>query len=440
MISKIHLKNFKALRDTGALEIKPITFLVGPNSSGKTSLTQAILALRQTVRSQDPQTPLILDDGYINLGSYREVIFKHDEKNELFIGFEAGEKRWNIVFSVYRSGNNQGAIYLKSLDFNGENILMPSTSQKEKGKNIRKSIDFSIRKKSGRGGHFITTKDEKDFDEQPIELLKFYGILFKRYKDSGKYFEYLWAHPSLFFANVMAGSLVEDIFRNTHHIGPIRDEPSRTYTATGASPAEVGKSGEGSVNILLLESEIREKVKEWLKNFDISLGFDLEELSGKTGGSTNTYKIMLSDPNTKTDVNLVDVGFGASQILPIIVEGFNAPKNALIMIEQPEIHLHPRAQGAMGDLLVDIAKFNEKKLIVETHCDLLIRRVCKNILQKKIDHTDVIIYYFEPTESGTEVKTITINRNGQFENFPDGFFEESFEEAMEMAELMAPEE
>jgi predicted ATPase len=397
MISKIHLKNFKALRDTGGLEIKPITFLVGPNSSGKTSLIQAILALRQTVRSQDPHTPLILDDEYINLGSYRDVVFKHNEK------------RWEIVFSVYRSGNNQGVIYLKSLDFDGENIPMP---QKDRGKLVKKNINFSIIKKGRGGGHFITTKDEKNFDEQPIELAKFYGILFKKYKDLGKYFD----------------------------IGPSRDEPERTYTATGASPSEVGKWGEGSVNILLLEKGIREKVREWLKNFEISIDFDLEELSGKTGGSTNTYRIMLSDPNTKTEVNLVDVGFGASQILPIIVEGFNAPKNALLMIEEPEIHLHPRAQGTMGDLLVDISKFNEKKLIVETHCDLLIRRVCKNILQKKIDHTDVIIYYFEPTESGTEIKTITINKNGQFENFPDGFFEESFEEAMEMAELMVPEE
>ena len=437
MIDKIHLKNFKALRDTGELEIKPITFLVGPNSSGKTSLIQAILALRQTVRSRDPHTPLILDDDYINLGSYRDAVFGHDEKNEIFVGFESDEKRWEIVFSMYRSGNNQGAIYLKSLDFDGENIPMP---QKGKKKIAKKNINFSIRKKRRGGGHFITTEDEKDLGEQPIEVSKFYGILFKKYKDFSKYFDYLWAHPSLLFANVVAGNLVEVIFNNIHHIGPSRDEPSRTYTATGASPSEVGKWGEGSVNILLLEKDIRENVREWLKNFEISLDFDLEELSGKTGGSTNTYKIMLRDPNTKTDVNLVDVGFGASQILPIIVEGFNAPKNALLMIEEPEIHLHPRAQGTMGDLLVDIAKFNEKKLIVETHCDLLIRRVCKNILQGNIDHTDVIIYYFEPTKSGTEVKTITINKNGQFENFPDGFFEESFEEAMEMAELMSPEE
>ena len=437
MISKIHLKNFKALRDTGELEIKPITFLVGPNSSGKTSLIQAILALRQTVRSQDPHTPLILDDDYINLGSYRDAVFGHDEQNEIFIGFEAGEMKWEIVFSVYRSGNNQGAIYLKSLDFDGENIPMP---QKDREKLFKKSINFSIIKKGRGGGHFITTKDEKNFDKQPIELSKFYGIRFKKYKDPRKYLEYLGAHPSLLFANMVAGNLIENIFTNIRHVGPSREDPERLYPATGASPSEVGRWGEGSVNILLLEREIRDTVRSWLKNFEISLDFDLEELSGKTGGSTNAYRIMLIDPNTKTEVNLVDVGFGASQILPIIVEGFNAPKNALLMIEEPEIHLHPRAQGTMGDLLVDIANFNEKKLIIETHCDLLIRRVCKNILQGNIDHTDVIIYYFDPTERGTEIKTITINKNGQFENFPKGFFEESFEEAMEMAELMSPEE
>ena len=89
--NKIHIKNFKALRDTGELDVKPLTFLVGPNSSGKTSLIQAILALRQTVQIPDQQTPLILND-YVDLGSCRDVVFKHNEKNNIHINFEIIEK------------------------------------------------------------------------------------------------------------------------------------------------------------------------------------------------------------------------------------------------------------------------------------------------------------------------------------------------------------
>ncbi len=437
VFSKIHIKNFKALRDTGELDVKPLTFLVGPNSSGKTSLIQAILSLRQTVQSPDQRTPLILND-YVDLGSYKDVVFKHNEKNDIHINFEIPDVRCDMVFSVYTSGKNQGIIYLKSLDFSGKDVLMP---QKEKKKFATGDVNFSVRKGARGGRYFITITDKDNIDKQPVKLLKFYIILAEKgYKDLSKFEEYLWKHPNLWFATALLGRIIEGIFDDVYHIGPLRNEPERTYLAAGASPSDVGKRGEGTVDVLLLEGKLKEKVKLWLKNFDISLDFDLEELKGKSGGATSVYKIMLKDPNTKTEVNLVDVGFGASQILPIIVQGFKAPKDSLILIEQPEIHLHPKAQGTMGDLLVDIAKSNERKLIIETHCDLLIQRVCKNILQKKIDHTDVVIYYFEPTDNGTEIKTITINENGQFENFPDGFFEEGFEEAMEMAELMVPEE
>lgn len=437
VFSKIHIKNFKALRDTGELDVKPLTFLVGPNSSGKTSLIQALLALRQTVRSTDQQTPLILND-YVDLGSYRDVVFKHNEKNYIHINFENPDIRCELVFSVYTSGKNKGIIYLKSLYVNGKDVPMP---QKEKKKFLERDINFSVQKRAKGGGHFIIMNDEDNGVEQSIILLKFYTILpEKEFKDLDKFGEYLLGHPDLFFATVIFGRVIKNIFDGVYHIGPLRNEPERTYLAAGASPSDVGKWGEETVDILLSKEELKEKVKLWLKNFDISLGFDLEELKGKSGGATSIYEIMLRDPNTKTEVNLVDVGFGASQILPIIVQGFNAPKNSLILIEQPEIHLHPKAQATMGDLLVDIAKSNDRKLIIETHCDLLIRRVCKNILQKKIDHADIVIYYFEPTDNGTEIKTITINENGQFENFPDGFFEEGFEEAMEMAELMVPEE
>ncbi|CAD6491732.1 MAG: AAA ATPase domain protein [Candidatus Argoarchaeum ethanivorans] len=437
VFNKIHIKNFKALRDTGELDVKPLTFLVGPNSSGKTSLIQAILALRQTVQSPDQRTPLILND-YVDLGSYKDVVFKHNEKNDIHINLEIPDVRCDIVFSVYTSGKNHGIIYLNSLDFSGKDVLMP---QKEKKKFVTEDVNFSVRKRARGGRYFITIKDKDSKDEQPVELRKFYMISpEKEYKDPSKFEEYLWKHPNLWFAIAVLGTIIENIFDDVYHIGPLRNEPERTYLAAGASPSDVGKRGEETVDILLLERKLKEKVKLWLKNFDISLEFDLEELKGKSGGATSVYNIMLKDPNTKTKVNLIDVGFGASQILPIIVQGFNTPKNSLILIEQPEIHLHPKAQATMGDLLVDIAKSNERKLIIETHCDLLIRRVCKNILQKKIKHTDVVIYYFEPTDNGTEIKTITINENGQFENFPEGFFEEGFEEAMEIAELMVPEE
>ena len=170
VFSKIHIKNFKALRDTGELDVKPLTFLVGPNSSGKTSLIQAILSLRQTVQSPDQRTPLILND-YVDLGSYKDVVFKHNEKNDIHINFEIPDVRCDMVFSVYTSGKNQGIIYLKSLDFSGKDVLMP---QKEKKKFATGDVNFSVRKGARGGRYFITITDKDNIDKQPVKLLKFY--------------------------------------------------------------------------------------------------------------------------------------------------------------------------------------------------------------------------------------------------------------------------
>src|SRR5438876_4965113 len=88
MLDRIRIRNFKSLSDTGDLKIKPLTFLLGPNSAGKTSILQALLLLRQTIDSRDMKNPLIINGSYVTLGSYRDLIFKHDIHNRL--GIELG--------------------------------------------------------------------------------------------------------------------------------------------------------------------------------------------------------------------------------------------------------------------------------------------------------------------------------------------------------------
>ena len=120
------------------------------------------------------------------------------------------------------------------------------------------------------------------------------------------------------------------------------------------------------------------------------------------------FYVNLTNPFTKVPVNLADAGFGGSQVIPIIVEGFFAQEDSLILLEQPEIHLHPRAQGVLGDLLVDIA--NEgRRLIVATHSEHMLGRIQTNIAEGSISKDDVAVYYFQPGETGTRVRELALN-------------------------------
>ena len=240
------------------------------------------------------------------------------------------------------------------------------------------------------------------------------------------------------FSAYISGTIYT-LFTSLIHIGPLRQRPSRVYSGKGFLPLSVGEDGRWTIDILQMNIDLIKVVKTWLKRFNISLDFKLDELRK----NSNRYEVMLEDPFLKTKVNLLDVGFGVSQILPIIVQGYYAENNAVLLIEEPEIHLHPKAQCTMGDMFVDIVNNSEKKLIIETHSDLLIERVCKHILykdeNKRLSPEDILIYYFEPTEDGTKIRKITVDKNGQYENFPEGFFEERFKEALDRAELMEEE-
>lgn len=130
-------------------------------------------------------------------------------------------------------------------------------------------------------------------------------------------------------------------------------------------------------------------------------------------------------------MNIADIGFGASQTLPIIIESFYAPSDSVILIEQPEIHLHPKAQSILGDLFIKATKENNRTFIVETHSEHMLSRVRRRIAENKINASDIAIYYFKPTPEGTKIQRVTLNDQGQYESFPEGFFEEDVIEAFE---------
>ncbi len=110
--------------------------------------------------------------------------------------------------------------------------------------------------------------------------------------------------------------------------------------------------------------------------------------------------------------------------------------DSLILIEQPEIHLHPKAQSILGDLFIAASNNGKRHFIIETHSEHLLSRVRRRIAEGKIKKEDVIIYYFENTFDGTNIKQLKLNDKGQYNAFPKGFFEEAYDEAVKHLEAL----
>lgn len=275
----------------------------------------------------------------------------------------------------------------------------------------------------------IDRKDDKGKSKQAsyksVLPLKFYSL---KISDRSR------TLPNYFTDVYFISSHVESFFKNVFYIGPLRDYPKRIYLTSGDAPQDVGQRGERAVDALWF-SHLSEKKKvenienitrKWFKQFGFSSDIKLNRLS-KEGIN---YEFLVTDEKTGFYTNIADVGFGVSQTLPIVIESFYAPEDSLILIEQPEIHLHPKAQATLGDLFIEAISKRDRQFIIETHSEHLIARIRRRIAENpELSKDDIAIYYFHKTTEGTKIEKVTLNEYGQLEDFPEGFFDESYYEA-----------
>ena len=212
-------------------------------------------------------------------------------------------------------------------------------------------------------------------------------------------------------------------------MGPLRNYPERFYTVSDRGRDSAGVRGEFTPHILYHNANIRQEVNRWFELFGIPYHLDIEKF-GEEQRTGKYFSIILEDNRTKTLVTLADVGFGINQLLPIVIEGIVSEKNAIICVEQPEIHLHPRLQANIADLMIETSKGkDEKQWIVETHSELLIRRIQRRIRERTLNHNDISVLYVNPGDNGSKIEVLALDEDGDFtDEWPHGFFDEGFNE------------
>ncbi len=227
---------------------------------------------------------------------------------------------------------------------------------------------------------------------------------------------------------VEAGKALEQTLETLFPIRPFRSLPQRYYIPTGISPWHVGYWGHLLPDLLFGHPELVKQTNEWLKRLDIDYMLEVKAVGTDPG---YPFAVRLGDTRRKDLINvaLPDVGFGISQLLPFIVQSL-VSEGRIISIEQPEVHVHPRLQADLGDLLVEAIKEPRwNRFIIETHSEHLILRLQRLVRENKIKPEDVSVIYVSRGPEGAEVQRLHLDEEGDFiDEWPDGFFPERLRE------------
>ena len=227
-----------------------------------------------------------------------------------------------------------------------------------------------------------------------------------------------------------------------NYLGPLRSYPERVYAVSRRHRRSTGVRGEFTPELLHNYPAAAERANVWFERFKIPYKLEVNTL-GEDEIAGEYVSLALVNRETGTKMTLADVGFGINQLLPVIVEGLSSPMpgtipfrhsyNEILCVEQPEIHLHPRLQAEIADLMIETSSGDRgKQWIVETHSELLIRRIQTRIRQGILDPSIVSVIYVDPQAiGGSKIEMLGLDEDGDFiDDWPSGFFEESYDEMM----------
>ena len=437
MLTHLHIKNFKAWKDTGPIRLAPLTVLFGANSAGKSSLGHLLLALQQTARSTDRKRALHLGDtsSLIDLGTFTDCLHGHDLKQAL--SFELGwtlPKVLDVRDPLQPEARYQGDRMRLDVSMVANKAHQPEVQGLRYGllSGEREVIDVTLERDERRKLNLTSTRygfkmaDGRKWPlEEPEKFYRLSDTSMARYKNAGFLTDFALA----------AESMLERI----SYLGPLRSHPQRIYQWSGDTPASVGQMGEYAVAaILAAQGEGRrlnrqaghhtkgfaEFIAAWLKDLGVIDDFAVQPVAV----GRKEYEVLVKTHAKAPEVKITDVGFGISQVLPALVQAFYCPPHSTVWMEQPEIHLHPQVQAELADVFISATQAREDgtsrdvQLIVESHSEHFLNRLQRRVAEGMIKPADVAVYFCRRAGSATELEPLRLNVFGEIENWPENFF------------------
>lgn len=531
ILDQIKIRNLRSLKDTGYIDIKPLTVLVGKNSSGKSTFLRFFPLMKQTLSTKKNEPVLWYSKEQVDFGSFEESINKNHTEGVIGFDFnfdiisipislsvDLSEKILNkISITIFENKitffKNEDDDYnlvinnikieklfkvsrpnvfetfiplfaLKTKEIDSDKVIkrvyvkeyfkellfdyvLSQTSKMEDQEfqvELRNDIGDFLEELNIRNINSILKKEKDELDDIEEALHYHKTIIRIDVNDSQSqiinqkndkeniFFRFLkkssesqYKEISLLLLGTCIQQLIEEsndylksYFKQVHYIAPVRASAQRYYRLQGLSVDEIDPQGENiPMAINHLSSIEKKRFKEWMKS---NFGFEIDT---KIKSGHVTLNISFSN---NENLNLADTGFGFSQILPIILllwrmKNLNHNKRLprflwdtkiqTILIEQPELHLHPALQARLTDALVSCIKeadFNEVplRIIIETHSETIINRIGQLVYKEKINQDKVNILIFGDLEkqnhSDSCINSVSFDEEGSIKDWPLGFF------------------
>lgn len=515
MVQEIRIRNLRSLTDTGWVAIKPLTILLGANSTGKSTFLRTFPLFCQSI-SKNLRSPISwFDDSMVDFGDFKtsynkfaeiddglEISLKivNPEKPHFFFGpfsvssdidYDCFNVPSEMTFSIVYKGD-ENETYVSSMCVEAENTVYHVQCDLDNKKiaisvNDDYYISFEGKIITGKIDNFVPVVFSKAGDsyypaydaakEQLVKSLK--SVCDKKLKnyekfetiikafngDKEHFLEYLkkqkyinslkrvakdWDIDNIKFKSIYTNihhlklyfllNLVEynivPFYKNSSYIAPIRAEATRYYRNQALQVNDIDAFGRNLPDYIKSLDNVEKRIFDFFcKN---TLGITVN-VKAKAGHNSIFVK------KDEFECNLSDIGFGYSQILPVIAKlwhisskrnrsrnyinyNFYSLEDRIVAIEQPELHLHPAMQAIIADAMINVIKSKKEsttRLVVETHSQALLNRIAKRIKDGTIDKdvVNVVLFYKKKGENVSTVEQIGFDSNGVLQHWPYGFFD-----------------
>ena len=378
-LEQFFFNSYKRFGNSESLTIRPVTILVGKNSSGKSSITKLLTILAKSFSGTLKKSVILLETEGVSLGVSYQNLCHNGNTTGLALGV-AYNNGVRIEVELMASPKDEIQIFKYTVS-SAEGI-------------------HSMRLYEDRVNYFCRENEKLYLNSG------FSGFIHKEFlTDMG---------------------IDTELAFNVDYIGPLRSEPQRSYYYTGGELSDnVGPKGDNACQLLCADEKLTQAASLWFER-----NFNGCRMRVEPGGERGAYLIQMNKPdNGDYWVNIADEGMGMSQVLPIVTRCLHKVPGSIVVMEQPELHLHPAAHASLAYLFAESSKRNGQSYIIETHSENILLGLRDAVVDRNIGFNpeDVIIYFIDEDEEGAFLKEIFIERDGTLTDWPRGVFNESYE-------------